>query len=218
MRLKELIFRVFDGKSKNLAAASGISEGSISEYTRGKSKPSLDQLIRIAEQTKANPNWLLTGEGPMFRDGNGGQVSENSEVIYIPRLEVEASAGEGTVVHGEELREKRPFHRSEIRGLHANPENLTIIEVRGVSMQPAFNPGEEVMVDLTWPQSLVDGFWAVRINDTLMLKHIQQLPGNKLVVRSENPVYEPFTVDLERAESDGHFQIVGRVVWGAKRY
>lgn len=197
----------------------GFSEKTYGQMTGPrKSRPNLELISVITEKFGVSPAWLLMGAGPMYQGEEAGQVNEG-EVVYIPRLDVQASAGDGTVVDSEEVKETRPFNRSEIVRFRTNPENLTIIEVRGESMQPTLNPGDEVMVDVTWPRDLVDGIYAVRVNQTLMLKRVRQLPGNKLVVISDNEAYPPFEVDgAEGEDVSGDFQIIGRVVWGAKRY
>ena len=40
----------------------------MSDYLSGKTLPNAKALINWAENTGLNANWLLVGEGPMFRD------------------------------------------------------------------------------------------------------------------------------------------------------
>jgi phage repressor protein C with HTH and peptisase S24 domain len=56
---------------------------------------------------------------------------------------------------------------------------------------------------------LAGSIYAVGIDDTIMVKRIEQHPG-KIVLRSDNKDYEP--VYLNRKEVDS-FRIIGKVVW-----
>lgn len=46
-------------KYDRLAEESGVSSRSISDYARGKSEPSTDQLVKIAEALRVPTDWLL---------------------------------------------------------------------------------------------------------------------------------------------------------------
>ena len=79
-------------------------------------------------------------------------------------------------------------------------------------MFPTFSPGDELLVDTTPAQSLVDGLYAVRVDDTLMVKRLQHLPGGRVLVRSDNPAYQAF----ETPQDDERFAVVGRVIWAGR--
>jgi transcriptional regulator len=55
-----------------------------------------------------------------------------------------------------------------------------------------------------------DGLYVIRIDNHLFVKQIQKLPG-KLLVKSANPVYEPFEIDL--TDDNQNVAIIGRVEW-----
>ena len=64
-RLKRLRYHL--GLSqKEMAEKLGVHLMTISRYERDAMKPSLRFLEKIRETFKANPKWLLTGEGDMF--------------------------------------------------------------------------------------------------------------------------------------------------------
>jgi len=48
----------------------------ISRYENGESKPSYDIILKVAEKTNVNLNWLMMGEGAMFRDQSDRDVLE----------------------------------------------------------------------------------------------------------------------------------------------
>jgi len=83
--------------------------------------------------------------------------------------------------------------------------------VYGESMEPSFSHGDVVLVELGDGEMVRDGLHALRINDHLMVKRLQLLPGNRIRVTSDNPRYEPFEIDLSK-EGD-QIKVVGRVIW-----
>lgn len=50
-----------------------VSQSSYSVYEQGQRAPDALTLRRICEATKVNPEWLLMGTGPMYKDGLSGQ-------------------------------------------------------------------------------------------------------------------------------------------------
>lgn len=49
-----------------------VSQSSYSVYEQGQRAPDALTLRRICEATKVNPEWLLMGIGPMYKDGLSG--------------------------------------------------------------------------------------------------------------------------------------------------
>ena len=66
-RLILLIEKVSDGNVSNFAFKSGVPQQTLHNYTKGRI-PSGEQLYNICSNIGVDINWLLTGEGPMFRD------------------------------------------------------------------------------------------------------------------------------------------------------
>ena len=67
-RLKQLIDHRFDGKWTHFARDAALSQGSVNNYLRGSTTPGYKQITQICEVSHVNANWLILGEGPMFRD------------------------------------------------------------------------------------------------------------------------------------------------------
>ena len=110
----------------------------------------------------------------------------------------------------------RTFDEPELRQLTLNPANLNLLKVIGTSMEPLLHAGDEVMIDITGPITLRDGLHAVRVQKALMVKHLQVLTGGKIRLVSENPAYRPIEIVLGEEPED--FAVIGRVVWGARRF
>ena len=67
-RLKILIAERYGGKWTRLARDAALAHGSVSSYLNSASHPGFQQISRICEVSHVNANWLILGEGPMFRD------------------------------------------------------------------------------------------------------------------------------------------------------
>lgn len=137
------------------------------------------------------------------------------ELVQIPILEVEASAGHGALAELEAKSAQFGFDEGWLRKLTAsNASKLSIIKVTGDSMEPTLNDGDEVMVDLADGQArLRDGIYVLRMDDALNVKRVAIEPkGRQISVVSDNPAY-PSWNGLERRA----INIVGRVLWFGRK-
>ncbi|WP_084630561.1 helix-turn-helix domain-containing protein [Desulfovibrio aminophilus] len=55
-------------EDQELAQLGGISKETLSGYKSGRAQPRFGALLEWCKNTGVNANWLLLGEGPMFRD------------------------------------------------------------------------------------------------------------------------------------------------------
>ena len=65
-------------KASQFATAIGYGDGAVSHILSGRNKPAWEMICKIlAAYPQLNPDWLLRGEGPMYRPGMGpGQVTD----------------------------------------------------------------------------------------------------------------------------------------------
>lgn len=63
-------------------------------------------------------------------------------------------------------------------------------------------------VNLSIKEYINDGIYAIRIENALFVKRLQYMPG-KLLVKSDNQIYQPFEVDLKTDSVN----IIGAVVY-----
>lgn len=138
------------------------------------------------------------------------------DMVSIPRLSVEASAGHGALAGAEDERGTINFDRHWLKQLGLSPETLSIIDVKGESMAPTLGNGDSIMVDRAeGADRLRDGVYVLRLDDALMVKRVSLSPKRGkagLTISSDNPHY-PTWADVAPALVD----IVGRVVWSCKR-
>ncbi len=144
---------------------------------------------------------VLGGPPAPMRDG----------LIEIPVLNVDASAGFGAIAESETAHTRFGFDERWLAGLtRAKGVSLSIIHVRGDSMEPTLNHDDEVLVDASDEGSrLRDGIYVLRADDALVVKRVTLKPGGrKITISSDNSAY-PSWDDVDRSE----IQIVGRVIW-----
>lgn len=137
------------------------------------------------------------------------------ELVQIPVLDVEASAGHGALAEMESKSGQFGFDEGWLRKLTpSKASSLSIIHVIGDSMEPTLNDGDEVMVDLGDGQArLRDGIYVLRMDDALSVKRIAIEPQGRLIsVVSDNAAY-PSWRGLERRA----INIVGRVLWFGRK-
>ena len=133
----------------------------------------------------------------------------------MPILDVEASAGYGAIAEREAKSAQFGFDPNWLRKLAASKSpSLSIIGVRGDSMEPTLSDGDDVLVDLGDNQiRLRDGIYVLRMDDTLAVKRVAIEPqGRKVSVISDNPAY-PIWNGLDRRTVN----IVGRVLWFGRK-
>lgn len=134
-----------------------------------------------------------------------------AELVQVPVLNVEASAGYGALPGMETKSAQFGFDEKWLRRLTAsNASNLSIIAVHGDSMEPTLHDGDEVMIDLGDGQSrLRDGIYVLRMDEMLSVKRIALEPqGKRASVLSDNPAYPSW-----RGIEKRMLNIVGRVLW-----
>lgn len=120
------------------------------------------------------------------------------ELIIIDVLNVEASAGSGSTGDLVEVVKKLHYVPEQFytyfRGM--NPDNIRVINVRGDSMQPTFNAGDMIFVDISTCYFDGDGVYVFNYKGDLFVKRLQNL-GDRLLVLSDNSAYTNWDISEE---------------------
>jgi phage repressor protein C with HTH and peptisase S24 domain len=85
--------------------------------------------------------------------------------------------------------------------------NLAIVTGFGDSMLGMFNPGDPLLIDRGIIKADVDGVYFFRVGDEGFIKRLQRIPGQGILVISENPKYRDWTI-----QPDMDFQVLGKVL------
>ncbi len=139
------------------------------------------------------------------------------DMVAVPRLAVEASAGPGALANREDTISRFGFDARWLRTVASSPQNVSAISVRGESMLPTLSEGDEILVDRgDAAERLRDGIYVLRVEEALLVKRIALNPagigGRRLSIRSDNPAYP----DWEDCDPVA-VQIIGRVIWVGRR-
>ncbi len=149
--------------------------------------------------------------------GGPATVPVAGDLLAVPRLAVEASAGPAALANREETISRFGFDARWLRSVASSPHNVSAISVRGESMLPTLSEGDEILVDGgDAADRLRDGIYVLRVEEALLVKRIALNPagvgGRRLSIRSDNPAY-PDWEDCDPAA----VEIIGRVIWVGRR-
>lgn len=213
-----------------LAQAAGVTQTSISDLERGKSRAT-SFATQIASACGVNPSWLAEGQGEMLagrlagtaQGGNanwaGGMEAWDDETPLAPDeielpfyKEVELSGGKGSTVVLQSTGRKLRFGKYSLRKKNIDPASAACVTVNGNSMEPVLPDGSTVGVD-TSARAIKDGdMYAFDHDGQLRVKLLYRLPGGGLRVRSFNSDEHP-DERYEAQDVAEHINVIGRVFW-----
>ncbi len=134
--------------------------------------------------------------------------------VLVPKLRVDVSAGPGSHAEDEASHGRIGFDPVWLRKLGGDPKFLSMIHVKGDSMTPTLNNGDEILVDTSdGNERARDGIYVLRIDDALVVKRLSVHPATRrYAIKSDNPAY-PGWPDCDPASVD----VVGRVLWAGRK-
>jgi phage repressor protein C with HTH and peptisase S24 domain len=200
---------------REFAKILGFSASYLSETESGKTKPSLELLVRISLITNYSLHWLLTGEGPMLLEPSEFMVKEHSAsygergtFTLVPQVALEGVMGTaGKGIEGG-AKGKYAFRHTWLQS-KGNFEDFILFEVRGDSMDPTITDGDVVLIDRSKKQVVVGNVYALRTENAVMVKRLQPMDANRIKAMSDNKLYESYEIDLGK----GDIEIIGQVIW-----
>jgi phage repressor protein C with HTH and peptisase S24 domain len=207
---------------EDVASRTGISMGTVRNQENGVTSPNAEHLLGYAE-LGLDPTWLVTGQEPPSHESQGQTVSPSqivqthfkpmvegvpNEFTLIPRFDIQAAAGGGTVVDREDAAEMLAFRRDWLHRLGISAANARIITVRGDSMEPTLKSGDVILIDTDGERWFDDGIYVIRVDNRLLVKRIATKVGGAVLLISENPIYPP-----EEVPSADAIDIIGQVKW-----
>lgn len=207
------------GGNKAVAAKSGIPLRSLGNLVGGQA-PNVIQLVRIAEACGVSVDWLATGRLPVHPLERLEPLQDTSPVVaagcmegyvLVPRYDVRASAGGGSVVHSEQVVDHLAFKADWVRNrLGVNPAHLLLLEAVGDSMEPTISDGDLLLVSTYEPRIRDNAIYALNVSGDLMVKRVQKKLDGTLVVSSDNPRYSAEEVEARNSDL---LRVIGQVLW-----
>jgi len=216
MSIQERLKQAIDATGKNLNEVSeliGMPYRSLQNYVRGERDPKASALEGLVTRLGISVDWLITGEGPMFRgqESHSGPF-QDPDYTEVPLYDIEASAGHGSLFDQERIGSHLKFRNDWLarEGLHK--KDLVAIRVSGDSMDGTLADGDAVLIDRS--RKKPDGVFAIRIGDALRIKRLQKLTDGSLRVSSDNEMYRE---EIIHPENMDQVEIVGQCYWRAGR-
>lgn len=211
-RLREL-----ETRFKNRAAAAkaaGVAKSTLQNWIEGKSDPSFEGLVKLANAAGVSVEWLATGAGtakPSIDELRRDVGKVGNGFVMVPRYNVEASAGAGALAGEENILDHMAFQEGWVRRtLRADPRKLALISAVGDSMEPTIRAGDLLLIDTGVNEVIDDAIYIIAMDGHLVVKRLQRFFGGAVAVKSDNPTYVEQTLSADEA---GYATIAGRVRW-----
>lgn len=210
-RFQMVVDQLAQGNKKLFAELTGKSASHVYKICRGMSRPSMAYLQSLYDEYKVDLNWLLTGE--QNETGPVAGVLNNTDLVFAPMFDVQASAGLGSEVVSETVENYFTFNKHFLSSeLRVSGEQLVFVTISGDSMLPTLQDGDRVLVDMTQNSVNNEGLYLLQSKDGLMAKRLKESKGD-LCVSSDNPDYESWNITAaERALNP----VAGKIVWCAR--
>lgn len=230
-----------DFLQEDLAERLGVHKNTLASYEKGKRQPDAEYLNNfLAIFVNVNPTWLLTGKGEMLDEGEKLVLSDNqpgalplrvqapqektsskvhelnpARYVRVPVYEIFASAGGGSLVQSEQVVDFLSFKRDWIKDSLGVPEkHLALISVKGDSMEPTLSDGDLVLIDISSQKIEASSIYVVQFWGALLVKRIQIKLDGSIIIKSDNPLYDPENVSDELLDQ---LHVIGRVIWAGRR-
>jgi phage repressor protein C with HTH and peptisase S24 domain len=225
---------------KEFGAKFDVTPNTLRRYETDITSPTTDFVSAISEAHGINPMWMFTGEGPMrkeekpviretitvledqpscFVDQMGQAVipqwenPDHDMFDYIPMAETELSAGGGCFVISEEIEGYYAFRKSWVSSVASSKKNLVLMRIVGDSMAPTIQSKDTVLID-TGRISIKEGMiYALRFDNTVMIKRLAFRPGGKILIISDNRnEFDPYEVEQK------DLIIIGQVIFFSRAF
>lgn len=130
-----------------------------------------------------------------------------ADFVFVRQISGNISAG-GGLMPDNSADIQCAFRRDWIKRRGGDPDNMSLIKVSGDSMEPTLLSSDLVLIDHN-RKSIASqgGIYAISIDGEIMIKRIQPVSPDKLLVISDNKQYPPFEISTEIV------RVNGKVVW-----
>lgn len=206
-----------------------IPANTLSRLRRGENEPTPGVLLALADGLHVSMDYLLgLSDEPLALPPKVGRPQADPLAFErVPRLDVRAAAGAGSINHMFAIDGELPFPHWMLQKLAPPGAKLSFLRAKGDSMEPTIVDGALLLVadsngDLRVPdrppkpknRSDVQDIYVFLQGDDLRVKRLRKSKQGAIFIMSDNPAYEPEVLlkdDLKR------FKLCGRVIWWDNR-
>lgn len=206
-KLAHLIETREGGNQSAFARKAELDAASVRQYLAG-SQPTLGKAIKIAHAYDVSLDWLVDEE---FSSPPAVPAPGAGDFVPLPLLDVRASAGGGRLAIIDDTEAQVvAFKYDWLRRLGVNPKHAAIIMAEGDSMEPTISHGDLILVDKSIDRIIDEGIYVLVLAGLVLLKRIQVSPTGVILLKSDNPAYQPFEI---KPHEQPDLVIEGRVRW-----
>lgn len=205
-------------KTSQVCKATGIPQSTFSDWKKGKSKPKIDKLQKIADFFEVSVDYL-TGKS---KYKNFDEIALQAEVAIFDKINFDKSNIKnipivGTVRAGAPIlaQDNIEDYYPTLRKYLDNDKNYFYLKVKGDSMDLEFKEGSLLLIEQT--NCIENGEIAVVLIDgqDATVKKITQTDNMiTLIPCSTNPIHIPHMYDLQK----DNVKIIGKVIQATKIY
>ena len=196
-------------KPGSFAKRSGIGDSTIRRYLTG-TLPAIDKAHELATALNVRLEWLAADDGPMRSSPTQNQSMRafpGETQVLLPRYDVRASAGAGSLIVSEDVSEHfavgRDWLRRNLPPWAPLNARVGVLENGGDSMWPTIQDGDLLIIvqDVEWRIVERGGIFVFSLDDhRLLLKRLQVLNNGDLKIISDNKAYEPDVIPFDDIE------------------
>lgn len=196
----------------HLARELDVGRAAVSLAKRKDSVPAR-WILDLSARFGLNPLWLEQGKGLPRPEAAVEAAVDDGAYMEVPKVRARLSAGGGSFETESQVEGYYSF-RADWLNMRGNPANMVLMEVIGNSMEPEIKEGDMVLIDESRTDVLSGGIYAVGVEDTVMVKRVERLPGT-LVLRSDNIDYSPIHLSGDELHN---VRVIGKVLWASREY
>lgn len=169
----------------DLSRATGVSEGTISCYKKGKYQAKQNRVYDFAKALRVDPAWLMGYDVPMEPHGQNAPAKPTIPPGFMPMPEMAQVPLVGRIACGTPITAEQNVEQ--IVSIPAAWRATFTLMCKGDSMAPRIQDGDLVAVR-SQPEVENGEIAAVRIGEEATLKHVYKYP-NYIELRPENPEF-----------------------------
>lgn len=188
-----------------LSRLSGIDEGTLSNYKKGKYEPKQRKLESIAIALNVSIAWLMGADVPMEKEYKLVSPTVTDDVVTFPVIG-EIAAGYNCVANEDWSGDTVEVPTSYLKGRPKS--DYMVLKVHGDSMYPLYQDGDTVLILRQTTLDRSGDIGAIIYEDECAtLKKIEFVYGEDwLRLVPLNPLYKPETIENEALE---HCRVIG---------
>ncbi|MGW9946953.1 phage repressor protein C with HTH and peptisase S24 domain [Rhizobium leguminosarum] len=212
------------GGAPKVSEVTGIPLGTLTKNLSGATKMSFETVWRLVDKevmSFADLMIVTTREGEEPRAqliqmkssksvSWAGARAPRDDFTLVPRLEVQASAGTGSLSYGEDALDYLAFQSEWLRARGINPNAARVLSARGDSMEETIRDGDVLLVDTSINRVKDNSIYIVIYGDVVLVKRIHSRLNGSLQLISDNPRYPPEEVTPSETNL---LHVAGRVMW-----